>query len=139
MKQVLRTLINVSSRKTTDEYAVTALNTLIKQLKQQYDFLKNIQIKDIQYLEESNPVTVMSAVNFIPPTEIGKALSAIISTMNQSLGKNAGHFFIKEIQRNLEEEYSSTIKDMGVDLNMLQLEFEVAQLEKEVTRMQKSA
>jgi len=138
MKQVLRTLINVSSRKTTDEYAVTALNTLIKQLKQQYDFLKNIQIKDIQYLEESNPVTVMSAMNSVPPTEIGKALTAIISTMNQSLGKNAGHFFIKEIQRNLEEEYSSTIKDMGVDLNLLQLEFEVAQMEKDITRMQKT-
>ena len=138
IKRVLQTLINVSSRKTTDNYAFTTLNTLITQLKQKYDFLKNIEIKDIQYLEENNSITVMSAMNSVPPTEIGKALTAIISTMTQSLGKNAGHFFIKEIQRNLEEEYSSAITDMGVDLNLMQLEFEVTQMEKDVTRMQKT-
>ena len=138
IKRVLQTLIHVSSRKTTDSNAFITLNTLIIQLKQKYDFLKNIEIKDIQYLEESNPITVMSAMNSVPPAEIGKALTAIISTMNQSLGKNAGHFFFKEIQRNLEEEYSSAITDMGVDLNLLQLESQVTQMEKDVTRMQKT-
>jgi hypothetical protein len=74
----------------------------------------------------------MSDINTVPPTEMGKAIHAIIESMNQSLGDRAGHFFIKEIRNTLNDECLFSIKTMGVDLGMMQLESEIMRLEREI-------
>lgn len=130
LKKVLTTLMNISGRKTTKGYAIMMMDSLLTDLEEEYDFLKHVAIKDTRFLEDDDTITVMSDVDSVTPSEVGGALSSIIKSMNESLGKNAGHFFMKEIARNIGYEYNSTIKDMGVNLNLLQLEYEVAELEK---------
>ena len=130
VEHVLRTMINISSRKTTEGYAVLTMDTLIKKLGEEYDFLRYVEVKDTRFLEDTSSISVLSDMDSVSPVEIGKALAALIATMNRSLGKNAGHFFIKEIQSNLEDDYYSTIMDMGVDLSLMQLEHEVSEWEK---------
>jgi hypothetical protein len=61
---------------------------------------------------------------------LGKALHAIIDSVNRSLGENAGHFFIKEIRNTLSDEYLTVIKNMGIDLGIMQLESEITRLER---------
>ena len=129
VENVLKTLVNISSRKTTKGFAITTMSTLIKELEGQYLFLRNIAIKDTRFLEDETTITIIPEIDTVSPEDIGKALWTIITTMNRSLGKNAGHFFIKEIQSNLDEECSSTIKDMGIDLSLMQLEHEVSEWE----------
>ena len=133
LKNVISTLINVSSRKTDLGFAISTMNSLIKQLENKYDFLKHVQIRDIRYSEENEAVSIVSDMNNVDPKDMGQAIHAIITTMNRSLGKNAGHFFMKEIQNNLGDDYNSTIKDLGVDLSLLQLEHEVSEWRKIVT------
>jgi len=60
----------------------------------------------------------------------GEAINKIVTTMHHSLGKHAGFFFIKELQKRLGDDYISYIKDMGVDLSLLQLESEVIKFPK---------
>ncbi len=60
-----------------------------------------------------------------------------IVTMNEMLGKDAGHFFIKEMSRSIGDEYYSTMGDMGVDLSLMQLEYEVSEMEKRLLKTQK--
>ncbi|MEM0466433.1 MAG: hypothetical protein QXX20_02370 [Candidatus Thermoplasmatota archaeon] len=139
MKKVLTTMITISGRKTTEGYATSVLETLLKQLSSRYDFLKYIDVKDTQFLEERTPITVLSNVNVVSSEEIGKALYDIITTMNKNLGEDAGHFFIKEISRNLTEEYNNAIRSMGVDLNLMQLEHEVNELERRLLNSQQKA
>ncbi len=130
VEKVLTTLLRIVKRKTTEGYAVSVMDSLIKKLEINYNFLKHVEIKDTRFSESDIPITVMSDVNSIPPGEVGKAIQSIISTMNESLGKDVGHFFIKELSQNIGDEYDSVIKDMGVDLNLMQLEHEVSELEK---------
>lgn len=130
IRKVLDKLIEISSRKTTGGYAISVMNSLIKKLEERYDFLRHIEIKDTRFSEDDNSITVMSDVDSVSPTEVGKAVHAIIFTMNRTLGKDAGHFFIRELLHNIGGEYHSTIKDMGVDLNLMQLEHEIDELEK---------
>jgi len=137
IKNVFRVLISISGRKTTTQYAVMTLDTLIKQLEPQYDFLKHVQINDDIYSEDSEIVNVMVDINAVAPTEMGKAIHAIITSLNESLGDRAGHFFIKEVQSTLGDDYVSTMKDMGVDLSLMQLEDEVTKWERMVTRRRK--
>lgn len=134
VRNLLTTLINISSRKTDTGRAITTMDSLIKQLETRYDFLKNVEIKDTRYVEDENPVSVMSDIDAVVPSEIGKAVHEIITTMNRSLGKSAGIFFIKEIQSSLGEDYEASIKDMGVDLSLMQLEREINEWEKLTTK-----
>jgi hypothetical protein len=133
MKSVLKTLISISSRKTDLPYAVMTMEDLIKRLETKFNFLKHVQINDDVYNEATNDViSVMSDINAVPPTELGKALHAIIDSVNRSLGENAGHFFIKEIRNTLSDEYLTVIKNMGLDLGIMQLESEITRLERDL-------
>lgn len=138
MKNVLKTLISISSRKTDLPYALMTMEDLIKRLEPKYDFLKHIQINDDVYNEETaNVISVMADINTVPPIEMGKALHAIIDSLNRSLGERAGHFFIKEIRNTLGDEYLTIMKTMGVDLGMMQLEGEIMRLEREISERKK--
>jgi hypothetical protein len=138
MKNVLKTLISISSRKTDLPYAIMNLEDLIKQLETRYTFLKNIQINDDVYNEQTTDViSVMSDINTVSPTELGQALHAIINSVNRSLGENAGHFFIKEIRNRLTDESLSVMREMGVDLGLMQLESEITHLERELAERKK--
>ena len=133
MRHVIQTLIDMSSRKTTKSHALLTMSDLIDKLKTKYDFLKHVEIKDTRFLEMDEPVTVMSDIDNVNTDEIAKALYDIIKTTNNTLGKNAGYFFIKELRNNLGEDYNSTIEEMGLDLGLMQLEFEVSDISKKLS------
>jgi len=132
VEHILQTLIRISSRKTTAGHAVSTMNDLIKKLENKYNFLRHIEIKDTRFSEISNPVTVMADIDTVKSDDIGKALYDIIKTMNTALGKNAGHFFIRELKNNIGEFYSTKIEGMGVDLGLMQLETEVDNMTKKL-------
>ena len=132
VSHILQTLINISSRKTTAGFAVSTMDDLIKKLKIKYEFLKHIEVKDTRFIESNEAITVMSGINKIKSDEIGKALYDIIKTMNITLGKNAGHFFIRELRSNISDFYYTRVEDMGLDLGLMQLENEVTEMTKKL-------
>lgn len=132
VKHVLKTLVNISSRKTTSVHAISTLYELVNQLKEKYSFLKHVEIKDTTFLELEDPITVLSKIDGIGSNKIGEALHDIISTMNTNLGKDAGYYFIKELKNRMGPDYISTIEEMGLDLGLMQLEFEVNVLTKKL-------
>ena len=134
IENVLTTLINISGRKTNKGHALFTMDNLIKKLEDRYDLLKNVQIKDIRYSEDEDAISIMTGINNAEPAEVGKAIHDIITTMNRDLGRDAGHFFIKELRTTLDAESIALIEDMGVDLGLMQLEYEVGELEKRVTQ-----
>ncbi|MBN1860183.1 MAG: hypothetical protein JW840_01845 [Candidatus Thermoplasmatota archaeon] len=138
MKNILKILISISSRKTDLPYTIMTIEDLMKQLEARYGFLKHIRINDDFYNEESaDIITVMSDINKVPPTQLGKAIHSLIDSMNRSLGENAGHFFIKELRNKLSDEYLNVMRDMGVDLGLMQLESEITRLERELAERKK--
>lgn len=136
LENLLSTLIKISGRKTNKGHAIFTMENVLKQLINKYDFLKHVQIKDIRFSEGEDVVSVMgeSDINNVNSSEMGKAIYAIIKNFNNSLGKDAGHFFMKEIRNTLDEDYISTMMNMGIDLGLMQLENEVEELEKTILR-----
>jgi hypothetical protein len=132
VKHVLQTLINISSRKTSSGQAISTLYESVNQLKEKYSFLKHVEIKDTSFLELDDPITVLSKIDGVGSNKIGRALQDIIKTMNSNLGKDAGYFFIKELKTRMGADYISTIEDWGLDLGLLQLEFEINELTKKL-------
>lgn len=136
VKRVLQTLIDISGRKTTKGLAVIKMTDLMKKLQNKYDFLKHVEIKDTRFIEFEDPVSVMSDIDGVEPNKLGKALQDIIKNMNTSLGEDAGHFFIKELKINIGDDFSTIMEDMGVDLGLMQLETEINELGKTISKKQ---
>ena len=134
MKNVLNTLLKISSRKDIDINVISTMGSLVKKLEEKYSFLKHVEIKDTRFLEADNPITVMSDMNNVPSTEVGKAIHEIIFSMTASLGRDAGFYFIKEIGHRIGEDCNTTIKDdMGVNLDLMQKEWDVSRMERRLT------
>ena len=131
IKEILNTIIDISGRKTTQSHAVYLLESTLKNLKDQYTFLDTINVQDTTYLEDGEPVSIMGEVNNIASKEIGIAVKDLITTLNRSLGDDAGHFFLKELSHKLNDESVDALKNMGVDLDLMHLE-------QQITKMQKS-
>jgi len=136
IKNLLTNLITISGRKTDRGHAIITLDNVMKELENKYDFLKYVEIKDTRYIEDIDTIKVMPDINDVNPSEMGKALYDIITTMDSSLGENAGHFFIKELNNRLDDDNRTIINDMGVDLSIMQLEREVRDLEKTISKKQ---
>ncbi|MBN2602507.1 MAG: hypothetical protein JXA91_00040 [Candidatus Thermoplasmatota archaeon] len=132
LKHILETLIAVSSRKTNESHAVFVMDKVMKKLEKQYDFLRNVSLKDTTFLEGGENVSIMTNLDSISKNDFGKALYDIVSSMNEVLGTDAGHYFIREIARSVQSNYSSIIKEFGVDFNLMQLEYEINEMEKRV-------
>ena len=132
----LQKLIDISRGKTIEELAVSTMCELIKKKpEEKYAFLRHVEIKDTRFLEMEVPVTVMSDINVFKSDDVGEALYDIIKTMNAALGRDAGHFFIKELKDSIGGTYYSTIENMGLDLGLMQLKYEVNKLKKNLLKL----
>ena len=120
---VLRSMINVISRRTSEVFAVVVINNLLKKLQGKYDFLRYVEIRNIMYSEAVDFVNVDHEVNYVNNLEIGRAIKEIFDILTASIGKNAGYYFLREVKEGLKYENERRIKDLGVDLGLMQLKY----------------
>ncbi|MEM0492503.1 MAG: hypothetical protein QXS02_00880 [Candidatus Thermoplasmatota archaeon] len=125
IKTVLTNMLNISQRKSSDVNSFTMMDNILKNLSQQYDFLRFVHVNNTRFKEEKDAVQVSDNVNNVDANMLGRAIQDIVTTMTESLGSSAGFYFIKELQRRLGEDYNTLLEDIGVDLSIMQLEFEV--------------
>jgi len=76
----------------------------------------------------------MTDINKVDSKILGNALYDIIKNVNSALGKDAGHFFIKELRTNIGTEHITKMEDIGLDLGLMQLEFEVSEMTKKLDK-----
>ena len=126
VKQVLNTLIYTIKRKSNEGKAVSMINSLLQDLEEDHEFLHYIKIKDTRLKEDNNIVDVESDIDEVVPTEVGKALNNVIYITSRYLGKRDGYFLIKEFQQRIGSNYYSSLRAMGIDLDLLLLELKVA-------------
>ena len=123
IKRTLYSLIYVSRSKTSKDYAWSIIKRIIEELKADYDFLKYIKIGEIDKLNDSiNDICVMSDFNKVESKRIGSAIQRIIDTFKTRMGNKAGYFFLTEFKEILGDEYHLIIKEMGVDLRLIELQ-----------------
>jgi len=126
IKHTLFSLIFVAHSKTSKDYAWSIVKNLLVELKVDHDFLKYIQIDEIENLNDNiDDITVISDFNQVCPKKIGEAIQNIVDVFKTRMGKKAGYFFLAEFKEVLGEEYHSIIKKMGVDLRLIDLQKEM--------------
>ena len=126
LKHTLITLIDVASTKTSYDYAWSSLKKLIKELQVNYDFLMYIHIADIEDLRYSvDGIKIEDKINNVDQRKIGEVIQNLVDLLKKYLGKKAGYFFISEFREILGDDYNKILKDMGVDLRLIDLQNEL--------------
>jgi len=123
IEDVLQTIINIISRRTSETYAAMVMNRIIRKMHEKHSFLKNIEIKNPQISEIIEIIEIKSDLNNIQSEEVGKFTINLINEITGSLGSSAGYYFIKEIKEEISSETELLLKNLGVDLDMMQLEY----------------
>ena len=117
---LLQGLFKTAGRRTTESFAIAVIGAIIKTLEQRYDFLKHILLKTNIGIEEN--ILVDSELNTIDPTLVARAIETIVQVVYMDLKEKAGLYFIKELKTNAGDNVISSLKDAGVDLELLQIQ-----------------
>jgi len=120
---ILKSTINVIGRRTSESYANIFISNTLKELSGKYSFFRFVEINITQYSETIETVKIDSDVNNVETKEIGRATNDFMKKITKSMGKSAGYYFIREIKETLPFDYEIAIKQLGVDLDLLQLQF----------------
>ena len=121
--RLLKSTIGVISRRTSEPYANMVISSAINKLKIKYLFLNSVKIIIGDYNEIFDVVEINDNINNVDIKEIGEASREFMVKIIQSMGKDAGYYFIREIKEDLPYDYEKSIKELGVDLDLLQMEF----------------
>jgi len=121
--RMFRSVIDVVSRRTSGGYAAVIIGNVIKELEKNYDFLKYVEIKSTQYAEAVDVIDIKADLGYVNINEIRRAIRDFIQTVTTVMGKQAGYFLIREIKEGLPYDYEQTIKELGIDLEMMQLQY----------------
>lgn len=136
--QFLHSIIEIIGRKSSADYAIVMVGNTVKKLQDIYKFLDFVDIKNTQFSEIGDMITVQSSLNAIDPIKVGKAMQELIITITQAMGTTAGFFFIKELKDKVGAQYDTTLRTMGVDLDFLQVHFELERKQTEMLRVENS-
>jgi hypothetical protein len=120
LRGILKALYVTAGRRTTSSFAIAVLGAIIRTLEQKYVFLNHIILHAEGGSEDF--VIISNKVNSVKPIKIAKAIENIVQIVYLDLKEKAGLYFIKELMRNAGENVISNLKEIGVDLELIQIQ-----------------
>lgn len=123
ISRIIISVINVIRRRTSEDFAIIIINKVIKKLRDRYTLFNYIEVKNASYSKVNEIIDIKPDVNQVNINEIGKAFREFFERITSFIGIDAGYYFIKEVEEDLPYDYQLKIKDLGIDLNLMQLEY----------------
>ncbi len=120
---MIKSTIGVIGRRTSEAYANVIVGNAVKELEGKYSFLSNVHIKGTKYTEIFEIISIDEDIEEVERNKLGTTMREFLKNIILLMGKNAGYYFIKEIKEDLPFSFVESIKEIGVDLDFLQLQF----------------
>jgi len=124
--RILRSTIGVISRRTTESYASVTIANVVNKLKNKYEILNYVQIKNTKYIlnnEYYDIVEIQSEINTVELSDVVQFSNELIKTISRQMGQEAGYFFIKEIKESFPYNLEMALREIGINFDSLQLEY----------------
>jgi hypothetical protein len=121
-RKSIQTLIDIMSDKTSKSFALATMDSIIKKLEEKHDVLKYISIEKLMQMQGADIINIMPEINLVKSDILGKAIQDIVKIIYTNLeGKNEE--FLEKFKTKLGDEYLTEIENIGVNLHLLQLNF----------------
>lgn len=120
-RQILKALIDIFSKVSTENYAIFVVNSILRKLDSTYQFFKEVNIVPAINDGELYHITITSNIDSISETEARRGIQQLLVTTMDSLGENAKDEFIKNFKESIEKKYLVKIEELGVNFHMIEL------------------
>ena len=120
LRRMLKALYDTTSRRTYPIFAFAVIGAITKTLEKKYEFLKYVNFHSGTISDDV--LLVDPEVNYADPFQVGKAIEVIVQVVYMDLREKAGLYFIKELKDNAGEDVISSLRDLGVDLELIQIQ-----------------
>ena len=121
VKNILKTLIDILSKSSSESYAVMIIDNIIKKYSEKYEFLKNIEIDSINLSQGEEAIKLPEDFEKIRPSELGRAIQRIMEKVSTSMGDIAGNTFLDNFKQRVGKAYLLRMEEIGVNLHMIEL------------------
>ena len=122
VEKILETLIKITSKNTSKDFAIRILNDSIEKLNEKHDVLKYVKIDKSQDYEGVSAISVLPEINKIESYKLGKAIREVIKIVGEELGVKKTSF-IEDFKKHIGDEYLNKIEKIGVNLHFLEFKF----------------
>jgi len=120
IKKTLHALIEIVGRKTSIGFATVTINTIIEKLIKKHEILKYIKIDKSRFMEGFKAISIMDDINNVDSKIVANVLQDIIKATQENL-KTKNRSFMEDLKNKLGKKYVSKIKDLGVNLFLLEM------------------
>lgn len=114
----LETIIRVIGRRSSENFALVTIDSVLKKLAPKYNALRCIEIKSDLYSKGVDAVVIHDKINMVDTKELISAIAELLDVIVDAFGEGAGYFFIREIKDNLKLDVLSIFKEYGTDLTI---------------------
>jgi len=120
LRRMIKALYDTAGRRTYPSFAFSVIGAIIKTLEKRYEFLKFVNFHSGATFEEL--ILIDPQVDYIDPFQVGKAIEVIVQVVYMDLRDKAGVFFIKELKDNAGDDVIARLREIGVDLEIIQIQ-----------------
>jgi predicted transcriptional regulator len=124
-QQVFDALFKVIGRRTLDSFAVQILKTTVEKLEKKYDLLAFVTIHE-DFFSEGTQTTYDPQFDASDSPQLGEAVNALLRViyieLTETIGKDAGLYFITELKQHLGEASVDELRGIGVEFERIQSE-----------------
>jgi hypothetical protein len=124
-KQIIKALIDVIGKISTETYAIMIVNTSLQKMAATYPFLTSITVKEAANATELYHISIVDNIDSISETEARRAIQHLLESLLSSLGETVQEEFIQKFKDALEKKYLSAIEELGVNFHMIELHQEM--------------
>jgi hypothetical protein len=120
IRKMLKALYDTTGRRTYPSFAFSVIGAIIKTLEKKYEFLKFVKFHSGSLFEDI--LIIDPQINYADSFQVGKAIEVIVQVVYMDLREKAGLYFIKELKDNAGENVISRLREVGVDLELIQIQ-----------------
>ena len=121
LNHVVSTLFDILDREIGRDAAFKTLSEFVSRLSTEYVVLKYVKINDVRAIRGVDAVNVNKDVDLVNPDNVGTAVQKLIQELNIHLGESDRFSLIEKLKNDLNEDYIFKLREMGVDLDVIQL------------------
>lgn len=119
--QTIKTLIDVISKTSSENYAILAINSFLRKIDIKYEFLKDVSVQPADDKEGMYHITLSEKINSISETDARRAIQEFLGIALESSGEKKNGEFIQEFKSALEKKYLLKLEEIGVNFHMIEL------------------
>jgi len=119
--QVIKTLIDVISKTSNENYAIIAVNSFLRKVDTKFEFLKDVNVQPPDDKEGMYHIAISERIDSITETDARRAIQQLLGIALESSGEKKNGEFILQFKGTLEKKYLVKLEEMGVNFHMIEL------------------